>query len=124
MCPISGKDLSGIQIIIADVKQEHTIADMAKCCKIVVNCVGPYTLFGEPVVRACVNQGTHHLDISAEALFNCQMYKKYNQTAKENGALVVGACGYAIHKIESHNKCHFKKSTGNVFTNYCEINQL
>jgi short subunit dehydrogenase-like uncharacterized protein len=76
-----------------DVKKESTVVEMAKSCDIVVNCVGPYTLFGEPVVRACADEGTHHVDISAEALFNHIMYQKYNKTAEETGAVIVGACG-------------------------------
>ncbi len=29
-------------------------------------CVGPYRLYGEPVVRACVEAGTDYLDVSGE----------------------------------------------------------
>lgn len=39
---------------------------MAARAKVVVNCVGPYRFYGEPVVKACVNNGAHHVDVSGE----------------------------------------------------------
>lgn len=39
---------------------------MAEKCKIVVNCCGPYRFYGEPVVKACIAAGTHHVDVSGE----------------------------------------------------------
>lgn len=35
-------------------------------CKVVVNCCGPYRFYGEAVVKACINSGTHHVDVSGE----------------------------------------------------------
>jgi hypothetical protein len=39
---------------------------MASCCRLILNCVGPYRLYGEPVVRACVECGTDYLDVCGE----------------------------------------------------------
>lgn len=53
-------------MIIADVNDEKSLNEMAACAKVVVNCVGPYRFYGEPVVKACVNNGAHHVDVSGE----------------------------------------------------------
>ena len=39
----------------------------------VLNCVGPYRFYGEAVVKACVENGAHHVDISGNFvnLFSC-----------------------------------------------------
>lgn len=59
------KDLhDSVQMIQCDVKNEESIRDMARSTRLVLNCVGPYRFFGEVVVRACVENGTHHVDIS------------------------------------------------------------
>jgi short subunit dehydrogenase-like uncharacterized protein len=34
----------------------------------VLNCVGPYRFYGEVVVKACVENGAHHIDISGNFL--------------------------------------------------------
>jgi hypothetical protein len=33
-----------------------------------LNCVGPYRFYGEDVVKACVENGAHHIDISGQTL--------------------------------------------------------
>lgn len=53
-------------MIIADVKDETSLLEMASQAKVVVNCVGPYRFHGGPVVRACINGGAHHVDVSGE----------------------------------------------------------
>lgn len=53
-------------MIIADVNDEKSLNEMAARAKVVVNCVGPYRFYGEPVVKACVNNGAHHVDVSGE----------------------------------------------------------
>ena len=35
----------------------------------VLNLVGPYTLYGRPVVEACVAGGAHYADLSGEMPF-------------------------------------------------------
>lgn len=88
------KDLSKIPIIIANINDEKSLADMASKAKIIVNCCGPYRFFGEQVVKACVEAGTHHVDVSGEPQYMESMQLKYNDLAKEKGVYVVSACGF------------------------------
>lgn len=60
----AGQDLSEIPIIIADVSNQQSLVDMAKKAKVIVNCCGPYRHWGEQVVKACVESGTSHVDVS------------------------------------------------------------
>jgi len=43
-CNISGKDLEETPIIIADVANEESLAEMCKQAKVVLNCVGPVSM--------------------------------------------------------------------------------
>ncbi|XP_017872882.1 PREDICTED: saccharopine dehydrogenase-like oxidoreductase [Drosophila arizonae] len=88
------KDLSQTPIFIADVNDEASLLNMAKSCRIVVNTAGPYRFFGENVVRACINAGTHHVDVSGEPQYMETMQLKYNELAKERGVYVISACGF------------------------------
>lgn len=80
--------------IQADVFNPPTVVAMAKQCQVVLNCVGPYTQWGETVVKACSEEGTHHLDLSGEPLFLGKMEQKYSSTAEDSGAYIIGACGF------------------------------
>lgn len=64
-------DLSKIPIILADLKDEQSLKKMTEKAKVIVNCCGPYMLFGEPVIKACIATSTHHLDVSGEFEFFC-----------------------------------------------------
>ncbi|XP_062302672.1 saccharopine dehydrogenase-like oxidoreductase [Osmerus eperlanus] len=83
-----------VDIIVADVGEPDSLAAMCKQGVIVLNCVGPYRFWGEPVVKACVENGAHHIDICGEPQFLESMQLNYNSQAGEKGVYVVGSCGF------------------------------
>lgn len=87
-------DLNSVPIIIADIEDEESIKKMTAQAKVIVNCCGPYLLYGEVVVKACIETGTHHLDIAAEPQFMEKMELKYNKAAEEKGVYIVSSCGF------------------------------
>lgn len=62
--------------------------------KVLVNCVGPYRLYGEPVVKACIEAGTHQVDVTGEPQYMERMAHEYNDKAKEKKTFIVSACGF------------------------------
>uniref|UniRef100_A0A914ZLJ2 Saccharopine dehydrogenase NADP binding domain-containing protein n=2 Tax=Parascaris univalens TaxID=6257 RepID=A0A914ZLJ2_PARUN len=89
-----GKDIRNIPIIIADIDNAESLAEMAKCAKVIINTVGPYRLYGEAVVKAAVENGASHVDVSGEPAFLESMQMKYDEEAKKKGVYIVGACGW------------------------------
>lgn len=85
--------LDGVSVIQADVNDEDSLHEMCKQSRLILNTVGPYRFYGEQVVKACVTNGTHHLDVSGEPQYLEQMQLKYFEEAKEAGVYVIGACG-------------------------------
>jgi short subunit dehydrogenase-like uncharacterized protein len=61
-----GKNISNTPIIIADSSNPSQLDEMAKQTRLIINVVGPYRLYGEAVVKAAVENGTSHVDISGE----------------------------------------------------------
>ncbi|XP_055988260.1 saccharopine dehydrogenase-like oxidoreductase [Sorex fumeus] len=86
--------VSEVGIIICDTTNPASLDEMAKQTSIVLNCVGPYRLYGEPVVKACIENGTSCIDICGEPQFLELMHWKYHQKAAENGAYIIGSCGF------------------------------
>nr|XP_046239904.1 saccharopine dehydrogenase-like oxidoreductase [Scatophagus argus] len=85
---------SEVDIIVADVGEPDSLAAMCKQAVIVLNCVGPYRFFGEPVVKACVENGAHHMDISGEPQFLEGMQLNYSGQAADKGVYIIGSCGF------------------------------
>lgn len=86
-------DLSSVPIIIADVKDVKSIEKMVKQAKVIVNCCGPYYLYGEVVIKACVENSTSHVDISGEAQFIEMIMLKYDNAAREKKIYIASCCG-------------------------------
>uniref|UniRef100_A0A8C9Y3I3 Saccharopine dehydrogenase-like oxidoreductase n=1 Tax=Sander lucioperca TaxID=283035 RepID=A0A8C9Y3I3_SANLU len=85
---------SEVDIIVADVEEPDSLAAMCKQAVVVLNCVGPYRFYGEPMVKACVENGAHHIDISGEPQFLESMQLNYNSQAADKGVYIIGSCGF------------------------------
>jgi short subunit dehydrogenase-like uncharacterized protein len=67
---------------------------MAARTGVVLNLVGPYTLYGEPVIEACVENGAHYADLTGEIPFARQMVERFDAAAAKAGVKVVEICGF------------------------------
>ncbi|KAM5238622.1 saccharopine dehydrogenase-like oxidoreductase isoform 2-T2 [Ctenodactylus gundi] len=85
---------SEVGIIICDTSNPASLDEMAKQATVVLNCVGPYRFYGEPVVKACVENGTSCIDICGEPEFLELMYWKYHEKAAEKGVYIIGSSGF------------------------------
>uniref|UniRef100_A0A8C1WF38 Saccharopine dehydrogenase-like oxidoreductase n=1 Tax=Cyprinus carpio TaxID=7962 RepID=A0A8C1WF38_CYPCA len=85
---------SEVDILVADVSDLDSLAAMCKQAVIVLSCVGPYRFFGDPVVKSCVENGAHCIDISGEPQFLESMQLNYHDQAAEKGVYIVGSCGF------------------------------
>ncbi|XP_073401226.1 saccharopine dehydrogenase-like oxidoreductase [Dendrobates tinctorius] len=86
--------LKSIDILISDVADEASLAEMCKKASVVLDCVGPYRFYGEAVVKACIENGAHFVDISGEPQFLESIQMKYDRQAADNGVYVVGSSGF------------------------------
>lgn len=57
-----------IDIIYADVHEMSTVIEMAQATSVIINCTGPYYIYGEVVVKSCVLNSTHYVDVTGECL--------------------------------------------------------
>jgi short subunit dehydrogenase-like uncharacterized protein len=82
------------QTIVADLADPGSLVAMAERAKVVLNLVGPYSVFGRPVIEACVDSGTHYVDLSGEIPFMRQVVDEVDERAQDAGVKVVQACGF------------------------------
>ena len=60
----------------------------------VITTVGPYQLYGEPMLAACIEAGTAYVDLCGEPNWMHDMIAKYHAAAKASGARIVFSCGF------------------------------
>ena len=81
-------------LIVADSQDSAALAEMAKRTTVVATTVGPYALYGMPLVEACAGAGTHYADLTGETLFMREAIERFDARAKESGARIVHTCGF------------------------------
>jgi short subunit dehydrogenase-like uncharacterized protein len=83
-----------VPLIIADARDERSLAVMCAQTAVVVSTVGPYALYGEPLVKVCAELGTDYCDLSGEVQWIRRMLDRYEKTARRTGAHIVHCCGF------------------------------
>ncbi len=83
-----------LPLVIADASDPASVAAMAKATKAIITTVGPYQLYGEPLVAACADAGTDYVDLCGEPAWMAAMIAKYDARAKASGARIVFSCGF------------------------------
>lgn len=82
------------ELLVADVGDATAIRTLAASATTVITTVGPYALYGEPLLRACAEAGTHYVDLTGEPQFVHAMRERYDGLAKKTGARIVNSCGF------------------------------
>jgi len=81
-------------LVQADADDPASLKAMVARTKAVITTVGPYQLYGEGLVAACVEAGTDYLDLCGEPAWMRQMIDRYDAAAKASGARIVFSCGF------------------------------
>lgn len=83
-----------IDLIIADVEKSETLKALADQTKVIISTVGPYQLYGNEIIEACVNSGTSYVDLCGEPAWMRHAIDTYAERAKASGARIVFSCGF------------------------------
>lgn len=89
-----GDGADALPVLTADVGDEASIDNLCAATRVVISTVGPYALFGEPMVRACARSGTDYCDLTGEVQWIRRMIERYEDDAKASGARIVHCCGF------------------------------
>lgn len=85
---------SSLPLLVGDSQDPAFVSQLAQRAKVVCTTVGPYSLYGERLVAACVDQGTSYCDLTGEANFIRNMIDRYEARARQSGARIVHCCGF------------------------------
>jgi short subunit dehydrogenase-like uncharacterized protein len=80
--------------LVADVGDVESLARLASGARVVLDLVGPYTLYGRPVIEACVSEGAHYADLTGEIPFVRSMIDELDAPARAARVKLVQVAGF------------------------------
>lgn len=89
-----GEEGQAIPVIIADSFDDAALTAMCERTEVIISTVGPYAIYGEALVKACVSTGTDYCDITGESQWMKRMISRYSEQAEASGARIVHCCGF------------------------------
>jgi short subunit dehydrogenase-like uncharacterized protein len=81
-------------LIVADADDPASLDAMVRRGKAIITTVGPYQLYGDKLVAACVAAGADCLDLSGEPNWMAKVIGEHDAAAKASGARIVHSCGF------------------------------
>jgi len=100
-----GMKAARLPMVVADAADASALHRMCAGTRVMISTVGPYALYGEPLVRACVESGTDYCDLTGEVQWIRRMIHAYEAAARKSGARIVHCCGF--DSIPSDLGVHF-----------------
>lgn len=83
-----------VACITADAGDPDSLAAMAGRAGVVLTTVGPYQLYGTPLVEACVKAGTDYADLCGEPAWMYDIITEFDSAARESGSRILLSCGF------------------------------
>ena len=81
-------------LVVADADDAAVLEAMCARTKVVITTVGPYQLYGDALVAACVKTGTDYADLCGEPAWMAQMIEQHHEAAKASGARICFSSGF------------------------------
>jgi len=94
-----------LPLVVADAADAPALRRMCTGTRVVISTVGPYALYGEPLVQACAETGSDYCDLTGEVQWIRRMIAAHEKAARRSGARIVHCCGF--DSIPSDLGVHF-----------------
>lgn len=78
----------------ATLDDPRSLRSLLDPCGAVIDCAGPFLRYGEPVLRAAIETGTHYLDTTGEQAYMQMAFEGHGAEAEEAGVAVIPAMGF------------------------------
>ena len=96
-------------IVVAEAHDTQALAALALDAAVVLSTAGPFALYGSTLVAACVEHGTHYVDITGETPWVRDLIAQHDESARRNGARIIPFCGF--DSIPSELSVHLAHAT-------------
>jgi short subunit dehydrogenase-like uncharacterized protein len=83
-----------VDILVADSQDRGAIEAIVSQTRVLLSTAGPFALYGEEIVAACVRYGTHYVDITGETPWVKGLIDRYHLQAATDGTRIIPCCGF------------------------------
>ena len=91
---LSEEGVDAAEFVRAELDDPESLTTMARRAKVVLDLVGPYTLYGRPVIEACIAGGAHYVDLAGEIPFVRKIALELGHAAERAGVKIVQVSGF------------------------------
>ena len=81
-------------LVVADADDAASLEAMCNRTRVVITTVGPYQLYGDALVAACVKTGTDYTDLCGEPVWMRQKIDEHQAAAEASGAHICFSSGF------------------------------
>ena len=85
---------STTKMIVADADDVAALEAMCRRTRVVITTVGPYQLYGDALLEACVKTGTDYTDLCGEPAWMADKIAEHHEAAKASGARICFSSGF------------------------------
>ena len=114
-----GENAKAVPLIVADSADAESLAQLCDRCELVISTVGPYALYGELLIEACVRGGVDYCDLTGEPQWIRRMIDRYEGLARQSGARIVHSCGFDSIPSDLGVR-HLQETAHAHFGSYCD----
>lgn len=82
------------EIIVADSHDLAAVDAMTGSTRVLISAAGPFAVYGDPIVDACVRSRTHYADITGETAWVRRVIDRHHARAARDGTKIVPFCGF------------------------------
>jgi short subunit dehydrogenase-like uncharacterized protein len=84
---------AGVPVLVADSANQAQIDSLVDRTRVVVTTAGPFILYANLLLEACVRLGAHYIDIGGEPTWIKLVIERHQRQAEERNLKIVPGCG-------------------------------
>ncbi|MBD2094237.1 saccharopine dehydrogenase NADP-binding domain-containing protein [Trichocoleus sp. FACHB-591] len=84
----------GVDVLVADSQDQQAINAIVSQTCVILNTAGPFALYANALVDACVRYKTHYVDITGETPWVKILIDRYHAQAATDGTRIIPCCGF------------------------------
>jgi len=81
---------TGLEFRVFGLEDTGTLAKQLADCKLVLHCAGPFSATSQPMLSACLETGTHYLDITGEISVFANAHRQSDAARRADVVLIPG----------------------------------
>jgi short subunit dehydrogenase-like uncharacterized protein len=83
-----------VDVLVADSQEQEAIDAIVAQTRVLLTTAGPFALYGNTLVDACVRFKTHYVDITGETPWVRTLIDRYHDQAAADGTRIIPCCGF------------------------------